>query len=200
MRGEANLVRRGSTYYLRIRVPTDLLDEYKPLREIRVSLRTSDKDIARQRVREHRAEYEREFAQRRTTRSAPPRDLRPEELDRLSKLYLSWRLQVDDDMRMIEHDEHLVEIAREQLQIDLGSANQAYSRGRLSEVEAMMEMTKHLVVRKPAAPWVTVHQLAITDRGVRPAATCTRPPSVRRTSAAWERSGHSCRPSGRGCR
>ena len=38
----SNIVRRGAVYYIRVRVPSDLLDYYAPKKEITYSLKTKD--------------------------------------------------------------------------------------------------------------------------------------------------------------
>lgn len=39
----SNIVRRGAVYYIRVRVPSDLLDYYAPKKEITYSLKTKDR-------------------------------------------------------------------------------------------------------------------------------------------------------------
>lgn len=44
----SNIVRRGAVYYIRVRVPSDLLDYYAPKKEITYSLKTKDPREAKQ--------------------------------------------------------------------------------------------------------------------------------------------------------
>lgn len=56
-----NLQRRGNTWYVRVRVPTSLLDAYKPKKEICYSLGTTDYDTARKRVRHEVVKIQSDF-------------------------------------------------------------------------------------------------------------------------------------------
>ena len=52
MRYQARLHRRGNIFYFRAKIPQDLLEHFKPRREIKFSLGTSDKRLAVARVHE----------------------------------------------------------------------------------------------------------------------------------------------------
>ena len=59
------LVKRGSTFYIRVRVPREILPLYCNKPEIKYSLKTSDSKEARRRVRIELARIEKDFAERR---------------------------------------------------------------------------------------------------------------------------------------
>lgn len=61
MKAQTNLVRRGAIYYLRVRVPADLLASYKKL-EIVKSLKTSNQQEAIQKLRIERLILDQDFA------------------------------------------------------------------------------------------------------------------------------------------
>lgn len=64
MRNHPRLHRRGSTYYFRAKIPADLINAYG-CREIKFSLKTTDKKIAALRVHIESEKLNREFAQKR---------------------------------------------------------------------------------------------------------------------------------------
>jgi len=100
MKGEAHLVRRGPAYYFRARVPADLLTQF-PTREIRVSLRTSDKDEARQLARVEREKWEATFAaQRRSLNPEQQSEVTEEEIKRLVAYHIAMLLRADDETRL----------------------------------------------------------------------------------------------------
>jgi hypothetical protein len=55
------LVKRGHRYYFRVRVPHDLRSIYTNTREIKVSLHTTDENVARIRVLEEALQVARDF-------------------------------------------------------------------------------------------------------------------------------------------
>jgi len=65
MRTQTYLVRRGATYYFRIRIPQDLIKHYDDKDELKVSLRTNDRFEAAQRAREKAIQLHDEFDERR---------------------------------------------------------------------------------------------------------------------------------------
>lgn len=83
MKSQTHLVKRGSKYYFRARVPADLVTQYGK-HEIYFSLRTSDKAEALQRVRIEQLKLDQEFHQRRSLLSASPAELSDIEIERLA--------------------------------------------------------------------------------------------------------------------
>lgn len=99
MKSQTHLVKRGSKYYFRARVPADLVTQYGK-NEIYFSLRTSDKAEALQRVRIEQLKLDQEFHQRRSLLSASPAELSDIEIERLAALWLSHLLEEDEELRM----------------------------------------------------------------------------------------------------
>lgn len=60
-----HLMQRGQTWYIRLRVPTDLLSEYDGTKEVQRSLKTRDYDEARKLVTTAKLEIENEFEAKR---------------------------------------------------------------------------------------------------------------------------------------
>lgn len=83
MKTQTNLVKRGSKYYFRTRVPADLATHYGK-QEISFSLRTSDKREALERVRLERLKLDQEFTQKRALQTSPGLELSPIEIERLA--------------------------------------------------------------------------------------------------------------------
>lgn len=69
-----NLQRRGQTYYIRVRVPTHLLDAYRPKKEICYSLGTTDFDMARKRVRHELVKIQSDFDEKTRQEKAAAKD------------------------------------------------------------------------------------------------------------------------------
>lgn len=108
VRSQTGMVRRGATYYLRIRIPDDLSAVfYGGKKELKQSLRTTDKPEARDLVLEQAAKIHREFARQRlklahSSGSVPlKRVTYVDELwaDRFCTRVLREWLETDDDER-----------------------------------------------------------------------------------------------------
>lgn len=100
MRDLTGLAKRGSTYYFRARIPADLREHYGRA-EVCKSLGTKDKSEAKQRGKLEALRWEQEFANARALlfRSGTPIELSPEELSRLSELYIAEMLGDDEFIR-----------------------------------------------------------------------------------------------------
>ena len=61
----SNIVRRGAVYYIRVRVPSDLLDYYAPKKEITYSLKTKDPREAKRKGNLERVKIDQQFAEAR---------------------------------------------------------------------------------------------------------------------------------------
>jgi integrase len=95
-----HMTRRGNVYYLRRRVPVDLLQHYAPKVQFVASLGTSDGREALRKVRLETAKLEEQFHRVRQYKDAPVRDELPDaEVKRLSALYIHRLLDADDEMR-----------------------------------------------------------------------------------------------------
>lgn len=58
-------MRRGAVYYIRVRVPSDLLDYYAPKKEITYSLKTKDPREAKRKGNLERVKIDQQFAEAR---------------------------------------------------------------------------------------------------------------------------------------
>lgn len=103
MPGHPRLHRRGTTYYHRAAVPTDIAGTY-PKSEETFSLKTKDYAEAVRRVRVAAAEIDAKFeAHRRwakTQGGAPLAELSPEQLRRIREAYYQFRLEEDEETRL----------------------------------------------------------------------------------------------------
>ena len=95
-----HLLRRGSVYYLRVRVPADLLDHFKPKKDIVRSLRTSDYQEASLKVRMESLGILKEFHDLRIAKKSKQTSITAEESKRLADLWLSHLLEEDEEVRM----------------------------------------------------------------------------------------------------
>lgn len=106
MRSQSNLVRRGTAYYFRKKIPADLRDHYPENQagEFRVSLGSIDQREAKARAAELAAEKEAEFATKRAALAAlagpPVGELTQEQIDSLSAAWLSHLLEEDEEERL----------------------------------------------------------------------------------------------------
>ncbi len=101
MAKHTRLARRGSQYYIRAKVPTDLQDHYAAKREVTYSLKASDSKTALERVKVESLKVDQEFADVRRSEAAkgPVKKLTKEEAQRLAQLWLSRVLEEDEDSR-----------------------------------------------------------------------------------------------------
>ena len=129
----SNIVRRGAVYYIRVRVPSDLLDYYAPKKEITYSLKTKDPREAKRKGNLERVKIDQQFAEARrngqmtaataqgqTTTAATSTEsslfLSPLELERLSLLYLHHALADDEASRVVPKSPETIERERQQAQ------------------------------------------------------------------------------------
>lgn len=100
LKDQTSLVRRGSRYYFRVRVPSELLGHYGKA-EICRSLHTSDKTKALQLARLERLQLDQEFQHARALLpSSPEMDLSDLEVDRLAALWGAEVLSIDEHWRV----------------------------------------------------------------------------------------------------
>ncbi len=109
MRYQARLHRRGNIFYFRAKIPQDLLEHFKPRREIKFSLGTSDKRLAVARVHEESIRLDREFsALRKPTSLSAPTDrvkrrvrlIDDEFIQHICALFLLRENEGDEDLRI----------------------------------------------------------------------------------------------------
>lgn len=134
----SNIVRRGAVYYIRVRVPSDLLDYYAPKKEITYSLKTKDPREAKRKGNLERVKIDQQFAEARrngqvhgqpatvasTSPSTNPSSsnaessllLSPLEIERLSLLYLHHALADDEASRVVPKSPETIERERQQAQ------------------------------------------------------------------------------------
>ncbi|MDD3610412.1 MAG: site-specific integrase [Halothiobacillaceae bacterium] len=143
MKNQTHLVKRGSTYYFRCRIPADLLGHYGKA-EIKQSLKTKDPATAKRLARQMAVELDREFEQLRLLRKSKDHIQRLDRLDdariqALSDLYLRSCLETDDWLRSHglsdpEYDQRLGE-----LEASLTALREAYARGRIETIQPAMD-------------------------------------------------------------
>ena len=126
-------MRRGAVYYIRVRVPSDLLDYYAPKKEITYSLKTKDPREAKRKGNLERVKIDQQFAEARrngqmtttpaqgqtttaATSTESPLFLSPLELERLSLLYLHHALADDEAARVAPKSPETIERERQQAQ------------------------------------------------------------------------------------
>lgn len=135
----SNIVRRGAVYYIRVRVPSDLLDYYDPKKEITYSLKTKDPREAKRKGNLERVKIDQRFEEARRSLMAQtmrqeraavdaslpvavaaspemPALLSPLELERLSLLYLHHALADDEAARATPKSPETIERERQQAQ------------------------------------------------------------------------------------
>ena len=94
------LHRRGSVYYFRAKIPSDLLFHFAPAKERTLSLRTSNRREAMERVRVESVKFDQEMATARRVRDARPlTSLGQVEIDRICAIFLHRILDEDEDVR-----------------------------------------------------------------------------------------------------
>ena len=99
MKDQTGLVRRGSIYYYRQRIPTDLLPHFDKA-EVWRSLRTSNKAEAKQRAKLEALKWEQEFHQKRSLReTSEVTQINADELERLTAIYYAEQLEGDEYIR-----------------------------------------------------------------------------------------------------
>ena len=151
VKGEANLIRRGGVYYLRARVPVDLHEHYGTRTDVRVSLRTKDKDAARRRVRVEREKLEAEWARLRAANSDRT-DLTDAEIARVADAWLADRLREDADARIAPGRDHRK--AREANEWERIAARRNYAVGVTDEgldLEALAHLESYGIPRPATA-------------------------------------------------
>lgn len=106
MHGQTHLLKRGSRYYFRIRIPEDLRSFYNGQWELKLSLRTSDKreaaSLCRLKAASITEDFERHRYQRDTARGKIARrrvsQIDPDFIDQFKKRWM-WEVLANDDAR-----------------------------------------------------------------------------------------------------
>lgn|GEM_PF-7058154 len=128
------LVRRGTRYYYRRRVPADLVSEFSPC--IRVSLGTSDPTLAVALCRRYDTDYDVRFAKARAvTKPFPvrqPLSLSQLEIDAICDRYLADSLFTDDESRALGHIQPLFDVFKEGDELVGQSLSKMLARGELT--------------------------------------------------------------------
>src|SRR4051812_5445106 len=108
MHGETGLVQRaGGMYYLRVKVPSDLLQHFMPKHELWKTLGTKSKPEAKRRAAQQRATLLSEFERLRNPLASPPhgpaskgRAPDEEELKTLAARVIASILGADEELRI----------------------------------------------------------------------------------------------------
>lgn len=149
MRSQTNLVRRGSTYYFRKKIPADLQLHYGiPSNEIRTSLRTTDKLAAAKLALQKAAELEQQFeAVRQSLKRGAAVPITSEVSKALARVVMSRSLHADEDVRIRGMDEATFEVHAATLEADIKNARAGYARGDSSSIALQLEdWLRHLNV------------------------------------------------------
>jgi integrase len=136
---------RGTTYYLRVRVPADLLEAYAPQTEIWRSLRTKNHKDAVERWRVARLKLDQEFDEDRARLKAAQqgggaqRVLSDTEVERLAELYFFQRIGRDDTNRLNGFSNEEFEELSANVDEALSEFRRGIARNNLDEVEPEIE-------------------------------------------------------------
>jgi integrase len=139
------LTLRGRTYYLRVRVPAELLEAYAPQKEIWRSLRTKNHKDAVERWRVARLKLDQEFDEDRARlKAAQPgggaqRVLTDTEVERLAELYFFQRIGWDDANRLKGFSNEEFEELSANVDEALSEFRRGIARNDLEEVEPEIE-------------------------------------------------------------
>jgi integrase len=200
VRMQTNLVKRGSAFYFRKKIPQDLRDHYAGRESIRKSLKNCTTQADAKREAGRLADlYEAEFAAIRNGRGAPLVPLTLEMVPGLVSAFEASSLTADDVGRGRGYTEEDFNDRRQLIADQLATVRGAYARGDLSPIrEAMLDLLA-LVRVDPGADREALHRLArgILEARIRVLQTITRrdegepvaTPSVTNADeirAAWE--------------
>jgi integrase len=139
------LIPRGTTYYLRVRVPADLLQAYAPQKEIWRSLSTKNYKDAVDRWRVARLKLDQEFDDNRARLKAAQeggaaqRVLSDTEVERLAELYFFQRIGWDDTNRLNGFSKEEFEELSANVDKALSDFRCGIARNDLEEVEPEIE-------------------------------------------------------------
>jgi integrase len=142
------LMLRGTTYYIRVHVPSDLLAVYAPKKELWRSLRVQSFSEAIQKWRVEGLKVDQEFARHRAritatqaSEAAQPvqRILSDTEIERLAELYFFQRVGWDDEKRLNGLSDHQFVELDSNVDEALAEFRRGIARNDLSEIEPEME-------------------------------------------------------------
>ena len=144
------LQRRGNVYQFRVRVPHDLVRDYDGRAEIKVSLKTSDVRLARERAAHWAARYLAEFRARRQARaqlyvSPPARVVSSLDQATVQELVSSWThacLSGDEAFYAEEApqlDDEAIEQRERELTETLSALRRALARGRTETIRPVVD-------------------------------------------------------------
>jgi len=139
MRMQTNLVRRGSQYYFRRKVPSDLQQHY-PRADIRESLRTTDKAEAIERAKARVSHWDAVFAKHRAALiPTPARPLTQDIADAIAGALVGHILAADDEQRLEGMTDEDFAARSVQLQADLDASRRGYSHGDSSSIDGQLD-------------------------------------------------------------
>ncbi len=139
MASHPHLLKRGTTYHYRRKVPVDLLGHYAPAREITFSLRTKDLREAVKNARREAVRLDEEFAKIRGMAKAEVRSVVSDvEIERVVQTYLHEVLGADEAKRFQgSHDAGLHATLRSEVLANGGRAN--FSEADAERLHGMSE-------------------------------------------------------------
>lgn len=143
MRSQTNLVKRGSAFYFRMKVPADLREHYG-----KESIRKSLKGVTsvaegRPEARRLADQYAAEFEKVRQLRAAPPVPLTSDLTASLGKLFEASTLQADDEARAQGLTEHELAAWAAEDAAELQQLRAAYARGDVGPVRERVADSLH---------------------------------------------------------
>lgn len=133
--------RTGSTHWwLRRRIPQDLLDHYYPKKEIAFSLKTADYRTACEKARMEFVRLDQEFIEVRAKLSAEIRtEISAVEMDRLALMLEHSMLKADEEIRQDGLDDEYFDLLQQKHHEQITSFKHALARGNIAFVADAVE-------------------------------------------------------------
>jgi len=152
MNYQTRLAKRGSTYYFRAKIPADLIAHYGK-KEIKVSLKTTDKREAVRLCNLKSVEWDEELERTRWQRAMAMGKHAPQKLthfdeDTIAKIANFWvnqALEADVELRLEGLDEFELEEMATTLSKNGGLLSDALSKGDIKLIEPVMHDVLHLL-------------------------------------------------------
>lgn len=101
-----HLLKRGSQYYVRVRIPTALQEHYAPAKEIVRSLRTSDYADACLKVRSAALKIFTQFETQKKAQKSKLTGITPDETKQITDLWFAHLLEEDEEERLEGLSDH----------------------------------------------------------------------------------------------
>lgn len=136
----SRLLKRGSTYYFRAKVPVDLLDHYAPKTEIKFSLKTRDRRDAVRLVHLESVRLDEEFQRIRQLRDATPiTEFTQQEARSIANAWLSELLDLDEFRRKSGMSGDFADMYEEGLALMDEEGREALATGNTSTIDRPLQ-------------------------------------------------------------